>query len=64
MMRTLQFIPLFGVLLFIYWFCTKINFFPWHLNDVLFVLRLPSRVMWKPTWGDLLVLVGVMTLYI
>ncbi|TXH67637.1 MAG: hypothetical protein E6Q83_16915 [Thiothrix sp.] len=64
MIRTLQFIPLFGVLLLIYWFCVKINFFPWHLNDVLFTLRLPSKNLWKPTWGDVLVLSGIVTLYI
>jgi len=64
MFRTLQVIPLFGVLLFFYWFFAKVQFFPWHLNDVLLTVRLPSRVVWKPTWGDVLVLLGVFTLYI
>ena len=63
MIRIVQFIPLFGILLLTYWFFVKINFFPLHLNDVLFTLRLPSRAIWKPTWVDVLVMAGVITLY-
>ncbi len=64
MLRVLQFIPLFGVLLAFYWLGVKFRFFPEHLNDVLFRMLLPSGVMWKPTWGDVMVLLGVLTLYI
>ncbi len=63
MIRFIQFVPLFGVLLFAYWFFVKVGFFPLHLNDVLFTVRLPSKAIWKPTWGDLLVMAGVITLY-
>lgn len=63
MIRLLQLIPLFGILLFVYWFFAEIGFFPRHLNDVLFSAQLPSKAIWKPTWGDLLVLAGVITLY-
>ena len=64
MIRILQFIPLFGVLLLLYWLMVKFNFFPRNLNVVLFVMKLPSGAIWKPTWGDLMVLSGVVALYI
>ncbi|PID50240.1 MAG: hypothetical protein CR991_02455 [Proteobacteria bacterium] len=64
MIRLLQFIPLFGILLFIYWFTVKIGMFPQHLNNVWAELTLPSGATWKPTWGDLWVLAGIITLYI
>lgn len=64
MLKLIQFIPLFGVLLIAYWLGVKFNYFPQHLNDVLFRMQLPSDVIWKPTWGDFIVLSGVLTLYI
>lgn len=64
MLRTLQIIPFFGILLVIYWLAVKTNLFPEGLNHVLFHLRLPSGALWKPTWGDVMVLTGVMFLYI
>lgn len=64
MIKSLQLIPLFGILLFIYWFFAQMNYFPAHLNDVLFTIRLPSKANWKPTWGDIWVLTGVLVLYI
>ena len=63
MIRLLQLIPLFGVLLFAYWFFVQIGFFPLHLNTVLHSFTLPSGALWKPTWGDLMVMTGVITLY-
>ena len=63
MIRLLQLIPLFGVLLFAYWFFVAIDFFPRHLNTVLYSFSLPSGTIWKPTWGDLMVMTGVVTLY-
>ncbi|MEZ5479679.1 MAG: hypothetical protein R3E95_20040 [Thiolinea sp.] len=63
MIRLLQLIPLFGFILFAYWFFVEIGFFPKHLNTVLFSVTLPSSAIWKPTWGDLMVLAGVVTLY-
>ena len=63
MPKLLQLIPLFGVLLFTYWFLAQVGFFPAHLNDVLFSILLPSGAVWKPTWGDLMVMTGVVTLY-
>lgn len=64
MFKIIQLIPLFGVVLIIYWLAVKIRFFPDHLNDVVFRMGLPSGITWKPTWGDFMVLLGVITLYI
>lgn len=63
MIRLFQLIPLFGVLLFAYWFLAAIEFFPYHLNTVLYSFNLPSGAIWKPTWGDFMVMSGVITLY-
>ncbi len=63
MIRLLQLIPLFGVILLAYWFFVTINVFPQHLNTVLHSFTLPSGVTWKPTWGDLMVMTGVLALY-
>lgn len=64
MLKTLQIIPFFGILLVIYWLAVKVNLFPHGLNYVLFHLALPSGVVWKPTWGDFMVLTGVICLYV
>lgn len=64
MLRVLQVVPFFGLILLLYWLAVKTNLFPDGLNHVIFHLRLPSNSLWKPTWGDLLVLVGVLALYI
>ncbi|MEZ5534644.1 MAG: hypothetical protein R3F02_03370 [Thiolinea sp.] len=63
MIKLLQLIPLFGVLLFGYWFLSAVGYFPAHLNDILMQIRLPSGALWEPTWGDFVVLLGVITLY-
>lgn len=64
MFKTLQIIPLFGVLLLVYWLAVKVGFFPENLNKVLFHMILPSGSLWRPTWGDIMVLLGVVTLYV
>lgn len=63
MMRMLQLIPLFGLLLFAYWLLAAVGYFPAHLNDILLNIRLPSGALWEPTWGDFVVLLGVILLY-
>ncbi len=62
--KTLQLIPLFGIMLLIYWLCVEVNLFPRGLNHVMFHLRLPSDSIWRPTWGDFMVLLGVLFLYV
>lgn len=64
MLRIIQVIPFFGILLVIYWLAVKVNLFPNGLNHVLFHMNLPSGALWKPTWGDFMVLLGVFFLYI
>ncbi|WMP19137.1 hypothetical protein [Thiothrix lacustris] len=64
MFRVIQIVPFFGILLLIYWLAVKVNLFPNGLNHVLFHLYLPSGALWKPTWGDFMVLLGVVFLYV
>lgn len=66
-MRFLHLIPLFGFLLAIYWFLAMTmpaHQFPALLNNVIMTIDLPSGTEWKPTWGDLAVLTGIIALYI
>ncbi len=63
-MTIFKFLPLFSLLLATFWGLHHLGHFPDKLNDVLFYMRLPSGAFWKPTWGDLVVLVGLVTLYI
>lgn len=64
MFRVLQIIPFFGLILILYWAGVKLQWLPMGLNHVLFHLDLPSKAIWKPTWGDMIVLIGVLALYI
>lgn len=64
MLRILHIVPLFGFLLLGYWVLAELGVFPVKLNYVLFHFQLPSNVAWEPTWGDMLVLLGILTLYI
>ena len=59
-----KFFPLFGILLGAFWGFHQIGYFPDKLNDILFYIKLPSGAFWKPTWGDIVVIVGLITLYI
>jgi hypothetical protein len=63
-MAVFKFFPLFAVLLAAFWGLHHLGHFPDKLNDVIFYVRLPSGAFWKPTWGDLVVLLGLVTLYI
>ncbi len=64
MLKIIQIVPFFGIVLLIYWLAVKTSLFPEGLNHVLFHLRLPSGALWKPTWGDMMVLLGVVCLYV
>ena len=63
-MSIFKFVPLFAVLLLGYWGLHRLGFFPDKLNHVIHHFALPSGAIWKPTWGDIVVLVGLLTLYI
>lgn len=64
MLRIIQIVPFFGILLVIYWLAVKVNLFPNGLNHVMFHMNLPSGAVWKPTWGDFMVLLGILFLYV
>jgi len=64
MMTVLKFLPLFALILVGYWLMHQIGYFPQHINDVLFHVPLPSGQVWKPTWGDMVILIGLVFLYI
>jgi len=57
-------IPLFAFLLAAFWGLHESGHFPDKLNDIIFYLRLPSGAEWAPTWGGVITLVGLITLYI
>lgn len=63
-MIVFKFLPLFAVFLAAFWGFHQIGYFPERLNNVLFGMTLPSGAEWTPTWGDLTVLLGLITLYI
>jgi len=63
-MAIFKFLPLFAILLAAFWGLHQLGYFPDKLNDVLFYVKLPSGAFWKPTWGDLVVLTGLIVLYI
>lgn len=64
MMTLLKFFPLFALLLGGYWLMHLAGYFPQHINSVLFHVPLPSGKNWKPTWGDMVILTGLVFLYI
>ena len=57
-----KFFPLFAFLLAGFWGLHQTGYFPDKLNHVLFHMGLPSGAVWKPTWSDLVILVGLVTL--
>lgn len=63
-MKLLNFFPLFALLLAAYWGLHIIGFFPKNLNVIIFHLQLPSGSIWKPTYGDLLIMLGIVTLFV
>jgi len=63
-MFILSFFPLFAFMFFGYLALYLVGFFPDKLNFVIFHVWLPSGSIWRPTWGDLVVLLGLITLNI
>ena len=63
-MPFLSFFPLFAFMFAGYFFLHAIGFFPEKLMHVIGHIGLPSGSVWKPTWGDLVVLFGLVTLNI
>lgn len=63
-MFILKFFPLFAFLFAAFWGLNYYEIFPEKLSYVLFHMDLPSGKSWSPTWGDLFILIGLITLYI
>ena len=63
-MSVFKFFPLFAFILGGFWSLHQMGYFPDRLNHVVFHIGLPSGTFWKPTWGDFVVLLGLITLYI
>lgn len=64
MMKVLNYFPLFAFVLMAYWGLHIIQFFPQNINVVIFHLNLPSGAVWKPTYGDLMIIFGIFVLFI
>lgn len=47
-----------------YFALSLLGVFPEYLNHVIFLVDLPSRETWRPTWGDMVVLLGLIVLNI
>lgn len=60
----LSFFPLFAFMFMVYLALYLIGFFPEKLSFVIVHVGLPSGSVWRPTWGDLVVLFGLITLNI
>ncbi len=63
-MPFLSFFPLFAFMYAGYLFLYLVGFFPEKLSFVIAHVGLPSGFVWRPTWGDLVVLLGLITLNI
>ena len=55
---------MFAFILAGFWGLHQSGHFPDKLNDIIFGLRLPSGAEWARTWGGLITLIGLITLYI
>ena len=60
-MKLLRFIPMFLIVLLVYNAMTLTGV---NMGGNLFTLRLVSGEYWGPTWGDVLLVLGVIVLYI
>ena len=58
-----NFVPLFLIPLVIYISLYIIGIFPAYLNHIIFHIQLPSDAIWKPTYGDLLIITGILILF-
>jgi hypothetical protein len=63
-MAVLQYIPLFALFLLSYWGLHALDFFPLKLNYVVLDVQLPSGAVWKPTYGDLFLIFGILALFV
>lgn len=64
MLLALNFVPLFVFFLVGYWAMYFLGVPESQLYTVVFHMRLPSEQIWAPTWGDLIILLGIIALYV
>ncbi|RTZ63814.1 MAG: hypothetical protein DSZ29_06395 [Aquificaceae bacterium] len=64
MIQALSFIPLFVLFLLAYWVMHLVGISHEKLYYVAAHIQLPSGTVWKPTWGDLMILLGIIALYV
>ena len=63
-MQALNYIPLFALFLITYWAMHLFGVSHERLYYVAAHIQLPSGTVWKPTWGDIMILLGIVSLYI
>ncbi len=63
-MQSLNYIPLFALFLITYWAMHLFGVSHERLYFVAAHIELPSGTVWKPTWGDIMILLGIIALYV
>lgn len=63
-MAFLSFFPLFAFMYAGYYGFYLLDVFPVKLTEVIVHVYLPSGSIWRPTWGDVVVLIGLIVLNI
>jgi len=63
-MPFLSFFPLFAFMYVGYYGFCLLDIFPVKLTEVILHIYLPSGSIWRPTWGDVVILVGLIVLNI
>lgn len=64
MMKIINFVPLFGVLLIVFWILHLTGVFPEALVTQAFSMGLPSGRYWSPTWGELFIILSILVLFV
>lgn len=59
-----QIIPVSLYVLLAYWGFHTLGMFPADLNQIVFTAQLPSGAIWQPTFGDLMLVLGLIALFI
>lgn len=57
-------IPVSLYVLLAYWGFHVLGVFPADLNQIVYATQLPSGAIWRPTYGDLMLVIGLVALFI
>ncbi|MCK5727267.1 MAG: hypothetical protein KAH22_10625 [Thiotrichaceae bacterium] len=67
-MKILSYFPLFAFVLMGYLILVFSGFFPDNISVIVMgdsnLLTLPSGIIWRPTWGDLFLMLGIIVLFV